>query len=931
MAPMHPTMRPLSLTPVLGRSALARALRPVVAAGLALVSLAPDVAAQHFTAPRALPGDTAPQLAQGRQVEGHIAAGATRHLAVWVDGRSGLGDIAATNGYSVWGKEDVFGRFLAADGAPLGQPFLLAKLPFGARRARVAWNGVDQWLVVWEGRRATQTTTTVGIRGVRVHSDGTILDEPPLVIDDTQGTDEMFPDVAGQAGEWMITWNDVDLLTNHQTVSAAIFAADGSLVVKRVLGSAPSGYNPPRYAALSAAGGRYLVAWEHIVAGSNGNGHGRFFDNGLNALGPEFSIGTGGAAGFKADIATNGTNHLVTWNGSRAAVVTPTGAVTPPGGRALAISGSVWTTATPVAWMQDRWVIVSSSIAGQLLVEELDATTATTLTNGVAHDRPGYVNDLSISAIGGRAVATWADDALEHTDQTSTWLEAGVVAGPLVQPGAGAPNQIHPDLDGDPQRGYLVAWRDAISGTPRIMTQRLDADGRALDPAPRVLFEAHHLDLRGGPRVARGVDEYLVVWEGRDTQGGPVIQGKRVAPTGLAIDPAPLTLLPGNTPDVDFEGGVYLVISTYEPTNHVRPVIATRVSPAGVPLDSPYLTVGSSYSRWPHLASAGGQFLGVWTTFLTHDSPYSHIQANFIGTGGGFGNRFSVESAPGSTSGARVAAGANEFLVTFATDGDVWARAVRDDGTLLGSPGGIHLTYAPSAQVGAAAQRHGDGWVSAWTDYRIHPPLEAGIGDVYAARLDSNEALLDLNGLAVAAGSWVEGHPALAGDTTQAVAAFVKWSDSLQALRVHVSSMALDQIGAQLCSPAVPSSSGTYASVHARGSDRAFDNDVTLFLDGGPVGSFGYFLTSEDQAYTVHPGGSQGILCLGGTVARFAGNVFQIDPSGSTSFSPDLTSIPIGPGFPVFPGETWTFQAWFRDANPQVTSNFSDAVEIVFR
>jgi len=32
----------------------------------------------------------------------------------------------------------------------------------------------------------------------------------------------------------------------------------------------------------------------------------------------------------------------------------------------------------------------------------------------------------------------------------------------------------------------------------------------------------------------------------------------------------------------------------------------------------------------------------------------------------------------------------------------------------------------------------------------------------------------------------------------------------------------------------------------------------------------------------------------------------------------------------VTAGSTWRFQTWFRDANPSVTSNFTDAIAITF-
>jgi hypothetical protein len=33
----------------------------------------------------------------------------------------------------------------------------------------------------------------------------------------------------------------------------------------------------------------------------------------------------------------------------------------------------------------------------------------------------------------------------------------------------------------------------------------------------------------------------------------------------------------------------------------------------------------------------------------------------------------------------------------------------------------------------------------------------------------------------------------------------------------------------------------------------------------------------------------------------------------------------------VLAGETWNFQAWYRDLNPTTTSNFTNAVSIAFQ
>jgi len=79
-------------------------------------------------------------------------------------------------------------------------------------------------------------------------------------------------------------------------------------------------------------------------------------------------------------------------------------------------------------------------------------------------------------------------------------------------------------------------------------------------------------------------------------------------------------------------------------------------------------------------------------------------------------------------------------------------------------------------------------------------------------------------------------------------------------------------------------------------------------------------------------GGSQGTLCVGPSVGRVVGGVvFQAGPTGTVSVAADLGALPTPAGaVSVQPGETWNFQAWFRDANPSQTSNMTDAVSVTF-
>jgi len=74
-------------------------------------------------------------------------------------------------------------------------------------------------------------------------------------------------------------------------------------------------------------------------------------------------------------------------------------------------------------------------------------------------------------------------------------------------------------------------------------------------------------------------------------------------------------------------------------------------------------------------------------------------------------------------------------------------------------------------------------------------------------------------------------------------------------------------------------------------------------------------------------------LCLGGSIGRFVGpgQVMNSGASGSFTLTVDLSALPTPTGLVTAqPGETWNFQAWYRDANPGPTSNFTDAVAVTF-
>ena len=141
----------------------------------------------------------------------------------------------------------------------------------------------------------------------------------------------------------------------------------------------------------------------------------------------------------------------------------------------------------------------------------------------------------------------------------------------------------------------------------------------------------------------------------------------------------------------------------------------------------------------------------------------------------------------------------------------------------------------------------------------------------------------------------------------------------------------IDPLGTTYCSPANPNSTGQPGSLRALGAEMARDNFVTLEARDLPADEFGYFLVGSSMDFVANPGGSQGNLCLGGSIGRYDQKVLSSGPEGSFAISVDLRSLPTSPRHDVQPGETWSFQAWYRDKAPQATSNFTDAVSITFQ
>ncbi|MCP3918803.1 MAG: hypothetical protein GY711_24920 [bacterium] len=192
----------------------------------------------------------------------------------------------------------------------------------------------------------------------------------------------------------------------------------------------------------------------------------------------------------------------------------------------------------------------------------------------------------------------------------------------------------------------------------------------------------------------------------------------------------------------------------------------------------------------------------------------------------------------------------------------------------------------------------------------------------------------------VGAGTFVAPGPAWTSESVTFVAASetmlieFEVADQLSSGYVSIDGISIRQVaGARYCTPANLNSTGVAAVLLATGSTLVSDNDIRLAAVDLPQNQFGYFLSSPTQGFIANPAGSQGNFCLGGgaLLGRYDDMVMNSGPAGTFAAFIDLTAVPIAaaPGsIAIQPGDTWNFQAWFRDV-PN-TSNFTDAVSIQF-
>ncbi len=856
--------------------------------------------AQQISTRTPLAGDTQLAPAVGAQQKSDLARGGDQYLAVWEDARAArLASLATgvTNGLAT-NPLDIFAARLDASGNVLDPiPLVVANGSFNQENARVAWNG-SQWLVVFESRRALTYTTTKGVYAVRVSAAGQVLDATPIVIDDDDAWDETLPTVASDGTNWAVVWSDV--VNNQDGLQGALVNASGQVVSKRLIATGTFVFLP-RNPSLAWAQDRYLLTADHYSSGAPLNQYddvfGRFLDANLNALGGEFPICTSAGSQTHSIVTSDGASFYVAWDfqGPWGTPVALNGAIAVPGGVQLGLTG---TTVFARACFDGASWLVSWPGQGIKLarIDAFGAQVGSTLTieapptNGFSVTMPAVAGG---AAAPGSALVAWTDQGVE--DLFARTLDLGGSIGARFPLATGLPTQVLPDLDGDRAHGYLVACASEISNTRRIVALRVDALGQSLDPQPLELYSGAF--EVGIPRVAWTGALWLVVWHVTPTPANgltqPRVFGKRILADGTLLDVAPLDLMPGTAPDIASWNGTILAVSVEAPTTQTRFIRSTRIDAASGAVDTTLRTIGNTYATSPRVDAFGGTWLVTFNKSVSHDAAGIRVQAAFVDLAGVPGPAFDFAAATAREHEAVIAHVGDVALVTYADNNvDVWMRRIRSDGTFLDGPAGVALTSAANPQFAPGVGSDGRGWLVAWNDGRIHAPLEALVGDVFATRVDASGLVADPAGLPIATEAALpEGNPAIAGDDGSFLIATAEFDPQQGATRVFLrtadnsvpfvafcagdgldpnvtSGCPCNNFGAQGrgCANSVDPNGATLGASGSIAVDPLSGTDtVVLSAAGMPASATAIYLQGDARTDALF---GDGVRCIGGTLIR---------------------------------------------------------------
>ncbi len=757
----------------------------VVAVGFVLSNSA---SAQFLSDPRILPGDIEPAPAVREQLEPQIARGGSGYLVVWEEARTALRPGFRNEGPvgpGLGSMTDIYAARLGADGSLLDiTPIIVSQAPYKQSFPRVGWNG-QNWLVAWM-TQCEDNHYHHDIMATRVSPDGRVLDDPPIVILRGDTTINFYNpwSISSDGTNWVVAYRSLDSGAGIYTIDGTRVAPDGAVLDpggKRLRRDFWNSY--PTDADLAFAGDEYLLVWIE-QSGLKG----QRLTLALDPIGELFPVNLMGLSRPRISrVASDGNAFLVTWFEARyfaasqvfGARVSHDGDVLDPEGIAITGSG-LYTQIAPAVVSDGTDYVVAYNFEqpGNLAIRATRVSNLGEVLDPaglLVKTGPAYRNQPAIaSGVAGGAQLVWTDaesagpccrpGSYPEDIYTATITASGQVT-PDFPISLGAPRQTLPRL-APGGFGYLAVFRSEVSSESRILAQRLDATGTAIDQEPFLIGAS---PFATNPSVAWNGSLFLVVWDSGEERGQ--IYGRRVLPSGDVLDDPPISILPGREPDVAALGDMFLVVDADPITRQIRNPQTILVTGGGELSGGP-VQVGPSFAFTPRVAAFGSRWLIVWQLHPRHDSPYARVAGAFFAPDGTVSNYFYVSSGPSGYAPHLAVAGESALIVW--QGGNIKGRRILADGTLLDPD--ILISSIPQVFSPAVAW-DGAQYLVDWIDHRNERFPRQPRGDIYGARVDVNGIVLDPDGFAIANSPLPEETPSVSAANGLGVFVYAVYSD----------------------------------------------------------------------------------------------------------------------------------------------------------
>jgi len=288
---------------------------------------------------------------------------------------------------------------------------------------------------------------------------------------------------------------------------------------------------------------------------------------------------------------------------------------------------------------------------------------------------------------------------------------------------------------------YLAIWEENHD----IKGARVDRFGNLLDSIPIRICSAS--EEQKAPSLVWGKGSYFAVWEDFRHHNFD-IYGTRIDSNGVVLDTLSLPIQVDSTsdqryPEIAFDGSNYLVVwqKMLDSTESNYKIEGIRISPTGVVLDpQPFSISAGDKGSYPDVAFVGGKYVAVWLDASLYD-----IYGAVVDTNGAVHPQFGICLSYGIQQNPAITSDGNNFFVVwedFAThwpNSDIIARRVTPNGQVL-DPGGIEISMTEDVEQSPSVTFDGINYVTTWNKTLNET------GSLYASRVTPAGLVLDPDG-----------------------------------------------------------------------------------------------------------------------------------------------------------------------------------------